>query len=85
MITEVVRVADNINTNLVDVLDLTVTYNFDYGNWGNFSVALNAAHYLKYDYAGLDGVIVDALGRRNADTALSPPLPETVATLRLGW
>jgi outer membrane receptor protein involved in Fe transport len=85
LINEVVRVADNINTNLVDVLDLTVTYNIDYGNWGNFSVALNAAHYLTYEYAGLDGAIVDALGRRNADTALSPPLPETVATLRFGW
>lgn len=85
LITEVVRVADNINTNLVDVLDFTATYNFDYANWGNFSVALNAAYYLTYDYAGLDGKIIDALGRRNADTALSPPLPELVATLRLGW
>ncbi len=85
LITEVVRVADNINTNLVDVLDLTASYSFDYGNRGNFSVVLNAAYYLTYDYAGLDGVIVDALGRRNADTALSPPLPELVATLRFAW
>ena len=43
------------------------------------------AYYLTYDYAGLDGQVVDALGRRNADTALSPPLPELVATLRFGW
>jgi iron complex outermembrane receptor protein len=85
LITEVVRVADNINTNLVDVLDLTASYNADYRDWGNFSVVLNAAYYLTYDYAGLDGNIVDALGRRNADTALSPPLPELVATLRFGW
>ncbi|PCI81208.1 MAG: hypothetical protein COB20_02280 [SAR86 cluster bacterium] len=70
---------------MVDVLDLTATYNIDYGNWGNFSAALNATYYLTYDYAGLDGNVVDALGRRNADTALSPPLPELVTTLRFGW
>lgn len=85
LITEVIRVADNINTNLVDVLDLTASYNADYRDWGNFSVVLNAAYCLTYDYAGLNGSIVDALGRRNADTALSPPLPELVATLRFGW
>ncbi len=85
LITEVVRVADNINTNLVDVLDLTATYSFESGDWGNFNLAFNAAYYVTYDYAGLDGVIVDARGRRNADTALSPPLPELVANLRLGW
>ena len=85
VITEVVSVADNINTNLVDVLDLTTRYTFDYGNLGNFSVDLNAAYYTKYEYAGLDGVLIDARGRRNADTALSPPLPELVANLRLGW
>jgi outer membrane receptor protein involved in Fe transport len=83
--TEVVSVADNINSNIVDVVDLTATYSFDYGDWGNFNIALNAAHYVTYDYAGLDGVVVDATGRRNADTALSPPLPENVVTLRLGW
>ncbi len=84
-ITEIVSIADNINTNLVDVIDLTATYSFDQGNWGNFSVALNASYYVTYDYAGLDGVIIDATGRRNADTALSPPLPELSATLRFGW
>jgi iron complex outermembrane receptor protein len=82
---EILAVADNINTNLVDVLDMTVTYNYSAGNWGNFSTAFNAAYYLTYDYAGLDGLTIDARGRRNADTALSPPLPELVATLRLGW
>ena len=85
VVQEVVRVADNINSNIVDVLDFTATYSFDYGNWGNFNMALNAAYYVTYDYAGLDGVVIDARGRRNADTALSPPLPELVATLRLGW
>ncbi|GJM14075.1 MAG: TonB-dependent receptor [Pseudohongiella sp.] len=84
-ITEIVSIADNINTNLVDVIDLTATYSFDWGNWGNFTTAFNASYYVTYDYAGLDGVIIDARGRRNADTALSPPLPELSATLRFGW
>jgi len=85
VVQEVVRTAANINTNIVDVLDLTTTYSFEYGDWGNFNMVLNAAYYLTYEYAGLDGLLIDARGRRNADTALSPPLPELVATLRLGW
>lgn len=85
VVQEIVAVADNINSNLVDVVDVTATYSFDWADWGNFSVLFNAAYYVTYDYAGLDGVVVDARGRRNADTALSPPLPELVATLRLGW
>ena len=84
-VTEVVRVADNINTNIVDVIDLTATYSFDWGDWGNFNMALNASYYLTYDYAGLDGVIRDATGKRNADTALAPPMPELVTNLHLGW
>ncbi|MBT3531693.1 MAG: TonB-dependent receptor [Gammaproteobacteria bacterium] len=85
VVQEVVRVADNINTNLVDVVDLTATYSWDMNDWGSFNAAFNAAYYVTYEYAGLDGVSIDARGRRNADTALSPPLPELVATLRLGW
>ncbi len=84
-ITEIVSIADNINTNIVDVLDLTATYNFELNDWGNFNMALNASYYVTYEYAGLDGVLKDARGKRNADTALSPPLPEIVANLRLGW
>jgi len=84
-IIEVVSVADNINSNLVNVLDFTTRYSFDYRDWGTFSFDMNAAYYVKYEYAGLDGVLIDARGRRNADTALSPPLPKTVATLRMGW
>ncbi len=84
-ITELVSIADNINTNIVDVIDLTATYGFDFRDWGNFNIALNAAYYVTYEYAGLDGVLVDARGRRNADTALSPPLPELIANLRLSW
>ncbi|MCG8416207.1 MAG: TonB-dependent receptor, partial [Pseudomonadales bacterium] len=82
---EVTRIADNINSNIVDVVDLTATYGFDIGNLGNFNVALNAAHYVTYEYVGLNGVVIDAKGRRNADTALAPPLPELVANLRLSW
>ncbi len=85
MVTEVVRVADNINTNIADVLDLSVRYAIDAGDWGDFNIALNSSHYITYEYAGLDGVIIDAVGRRNADTALSPPMPEFVANLRLNW
>lgn len=85
IISEVVSVADNINTNIVDVVDFTTRYSFDYRNWGTFNIDLNAAYYVTYEYAGLDGVLIDARGRRNADTALSPPLPELVATLRMGW
>lgn len=84
-ITEIVSIADNINTNIVDVVDFTATYDFATSDWGNFNLALNAAYYVTYEYAGLDGVLVDARGRRNADTALSPPLPELIANLRLGW
>ena len=84
-VTEVIAIADNINTNIVDVLDFSARYSFDYSNWGTFIVDLNAAYYVTYEYAGLDNVIVDARGRRNADTALAPPLPELVATLRTSW
>ncbi|MFT4813213.1 MAG: iron complex outermembrane receptor protein, partial [Paracoccaceae bacterium] len=84
-ITELVSVADNINTNLVEVIDFSASYAFQYSDWGTFNLAANAAYYVGYDYAGLDGVIINAAGRRNADTALAPPLPELVATLRASW
>lgn len=84
-ITELVSVAANINTNLVEVIDFSASYAFEYSDWGTFNLAANAAYYVGYDYAGLDGVIIDATGRRNADTALAPPLPELVATLRASW
>lgn len=84
-ITEIVSIADNINTNIVDVIDFSANYQFSPGNAGNFNLMVNAAYYLTYDYAGLDGVLIDARGRRNADTALSPPLPELITNVRLGW
>jgi outer membrane receptor protein involved in Fe transport len=83
---QVTRTPDNITGNQVDVFDLRVRYGFDIGNLGYISTSLSTTYYDKYEYTDLDGVTqVDALGKRNGDTALAPPLPEFKHTLNLGW
>lgn len=78
-------VPENLNSNQVEVLDFKTQYDFDMDGVGSFMVGLDVSYYLKYAYQGLEGFEIDARGKRNSDTAQSPPLPKVKASLRLGW
>ena len=84
-VTDVTRIPANISGNEVDVFDLRFRYGFDAGNIGYFSTSLSTTYYDKYEYTDFNGKQVSALGKRNADTALAPPLPEFKHSLLLGW
>lgn len=75
----------NVTGNEVDVLDLRFSYGRMIGNLGYFFGRLSTTYYDKYEYTDLAGMRINALGKRNADTALAPPLPEFRHTLNLGW
>jgi outer membrane receptor protein involved in Fe transport len=85
-VVQVTRTPANITGNEVDVFDLRVRYGFDIGNLGYISTSASTTFYDKYEYTDLDGRSqVDALGKRNADTALAPPLPEFKHSLNVAW
>ena len=84
-LTELLSIPENLNSNTLEVIDLRAVYAFDVGNIGSFTAMLDATYFKKAEYAGLEGVTVNALGRRNADTAQSPPMPKLKASARLNW
>lgn len=84
-LSELLSIPANLNSNELEVIDLRAVYGFELGDLGSFTTTLDATYFTKAQYEGLEGVIVDALGRRNADTAQSPPLPKMKASARLNW
>jgi iron complex outermembrane receptor protein len=79
------RQAQNISSVYIDLLDMKARYTLDTQNWGTFSSTLSTSYYLNYEYADLNGIVVDALGLQNAETGIVPPLPKVKASLRLNW
>ena len=84
-VSDVTRIPDNISGNEVDVFDLRFRYGTSIGDLGYFSASLSTTYYDKYEYTDVDGITKNALGKRNADTALAPPLPEFRHSVQLGW
>jgi iron complex outermembrane recepter protein len=82
---EVTRVPDNLSGNEIEAYDLRVRYGFDVGSIGTFSASLSTTYYDRYEYTGFSGEVVDAVGRRNGDTTLAPPISQWKHALRLGW
>ena len=81
----VTRVPANLSGNEVEAVDLRVRYGFDLGNIGTFSASLSTTYYDRYEYIDFSGATLDAVGKRNGDTQLAPPLPQWKHALRLGW
>jgi len=84
-ITRVITQPENVTGNEVNVLDFRVNYGTNIADLGYFYTNLSASYFDKYEYQDTRGRVVDARGKRNADTALAPPLPEYKFNLTLGW
>jgi len=82
---KVYRQAANIASNGIDLFDANISYEFDTQNWGTFNANLQASYYTRYEYQGLLGGVVDALGRQNEATDIVPPLPQLKSNARLSW
>ncbi len=82
---KVYRQAANISSVWIDLFDSNITYTFDTNDLGTFSANLQATYYTDYRYEGLNGGVIDALGKQNDATDIVPPLPELKANLRLSW
>ena len=82
---KVYRQAANISSVWINLYDTNVNYEFDTTDWGTFSANLQASYYTDYEYAGLNGKVVNALGQMNDSTDIVPPLPAVKANLRLSW
>ncbi len=79
------RQAANISSVFIDLMDLNARYTMSTNNWGTFRTSLQASYFFNYDYADLNGVIVEARGLQNAQTGIVPPLPSVKANLRVNW
>jgi len=75
----------NVSGNRINVIDLRFTYGNTVGNAGYFFTTFDSSYFDKYEYVNLAGMRVDARGKRNADTALAPPIPKFKHNLTLGW
>lgn len=82
---KVYRQAANISSVWIDLMDANMAYSFDTSNWGTFSSSLQASYYTSYEYEGLAGGVVDALGKQNYGTSIVTPLPELKMNLRFSW
>lgn len=79
------RQAQNISSVFIDLIDAKARYTIPTDNWGTFRATVDASYFKNYEYADLNGVIVDALGLQNAQTGVVPPLPKIKANVRLNW
>lgn len=83
-VSRVVRQAANVSTVWVDLFDARAQYSFDTSNLGSFTTTLSATLNTNYEYS--DGtVVVDALGKQNAQTGIVAPVPELKSQLRVAW
>jgi iron complex outermembrane receptor protein len=84
-VTRLFAQAANVSSMWVDLIDMKAQYTMDTNDWGTFATTLQTTYYLTYDYAGLDGTPIEALGKQNGRTGLVPPLPEIKANARVNW
>lgn len=79
------RISVNIAEVDVSVFDLRVRYGFNLGDMGYINANWSTTYYTKYDYIDLTGTRTDALGKRNDDTDIVPPMPEFKHQGRVAW
>jgi iron complex outermembrane receptor protein len=79
------RQAANISSVWIDLFDVKVSYDYDTQNWGSFRTSLQTTKFDKYEYEGLAGGVVNALGMQNDGSGIVPPLPEYKSALRVNW
>jgi iron complex outermembrane receptor protein len=75
----------NISSVFIDLFDTKVSYDWSTQDWGSFRSSLSLTGYLNYEYEGLTGGLIDALGVQNDQSGIAPPLPEYKANVRLNW
>ena len=81
----VFRQAQNISSVWIDLVDFKIDYGFQTDDWGSFDASLTTTYFERYEYEGLFGGVIDALGKQNADSAIAPPLPQFKSNLRVNW
>jgi iron complex outermembrane receptor protein len=69
----------------VGVLDFRADLGFAIGDYGFLNFNWATTHYTKYDYIDLTGEKTDALGNRNDDTDIVPPMPKFKHMARVAW
>jgi iron complex outermembrane recepter protein len=79
------RQAANISSVWIDLFDIKLSYDLDTANWGSFRTTLQTTMFDRYDYEGLAGGEVTALGAQNDGSGIVPPLPEWKTNLRVNW
>lgn len=84
-VAKVFRQSNNVSSVWVNLLDVTARYTFDTNGLGSFTTTTQMTYYKDYEYASLDGVITDALGKQNYNTGIVPPLPQFKMNVRLNW
>lgn len=75
----------NVSSVFIDLVDFKGQYRLETENWGSFTTTLQTTFYTGYDYAGLDGVLAEALGNQNGRTGIVPPIPEVKGNVRMNW
>ncbi|MCW8194920.1 TonB-dependent receptor [Proteobacteria bacterium 005FR1] len=83
-VTEITTYPDNASAIEVHVVDLKLRHGLD-SEIGYFGVAFNATAYRKYDYTDFDGTSGSAIGNRNAETSLAPPITRWKANSSMSW
>lgn len=81
----VVRIPGNVASMKVNVVDFRLNWGFDLGSDAYMVMNLANTFYTKYDYEDAFGETTNAIGNRNGDTDIVPPLPEYRMNLRLNW
>lgn len=84
VVSEITTYPQNVADQEVHVLDFKMRQGWDF-NFGYVGVALNATGYKKHDYTGFDGVTLSAVGQRNADSNLAPPITRWKVNGSLNW
>lgn len=79
------RQAANISSVWINLFDVKVSYDYNSENWGSFRTTLQTTMFDRYDYEGLFGGEVEALGAQNDNSGIVPPLPEWKSNLRVNW
>ncbi len=81
----ILRQPQNVDQMDVHTLDLQARYDFSVDNLGDFSVTLDATHFVEYKLTEFNGKTRIMQGFNNGDTGKAPPLPETKFNFAVSW
>lgn len=66
-------------------VDITATYEFDFGEWGSFGIRSANTFVSKFDITQPDGTVLTGAGKRNANTPFANSIPEFRSNTSLSW